>query len=55
MYLFFVHIIKESSFTILSRWSTGNLSDIFKNFPALINKIQGLSRTAKNPGLFRMW
>ena len=25
-------------------------------FPGLLNKIQGLSKTAKkNPGLFRMW
>jgi len=31
MYQFFVLIIKESSFTILSRWSTGNLPDIFKD------------------------
>jgi len=30
----------------------GNLPDIFKDFPGLTNKIQRLSRTAKNPGLF---
>jgi len=53
MYLFFVLIIKESSFSILSRWSTWNLSDIFKDFPGLINKIQGLSRTVKKSGLFQ--
>jgi len=29
----------------------GNLGDIFKDFLGLINKIQGLSRTAKNPEL----
>jgi len=30
----------------------GNQPDIFKDFPELINKIQELSRTEKNSGLF---
>jgi len=47
MYLLFVLIIQESSFTMLSRCSTGNLTDIFKDLPRLVNKIQGLSRTKK--------
>jgi len=41
------------SFTILSHEARKNLSDIFKDFPGLIIKIQGLSRTAKNPKLFQ--
>jgi len=40
MYLFFVLIIKESGYTILSRWSTGNLPDIFKDFPVQQKKFR---------------
>jgi len=44
MYLFFcARIIKESSFTILSRSSMGNLPDIFMDFPGQ-QKIQDFSR-----------
>jgi len=51
-----VLIFKESRFTILSQWSTGNLPDIFKDLPGLINKIQGLFWTAKkNQDFSRMW
>ena len=41
---------KNKNFTILSRESVGKP---FKYFPGLKNKIERLSRTAKNPRLFR--
>ena len=46
-------IIKKTNFTVRFGKSRENFPNIFQDFPGLINKIQGLSRTAKNPGLFQ--
>jgi len=53
-----VLIFKESSFTLLPV-KRGNLPDIFKDFPGLINKIPRLSKTfqdsKKIQDFSRMW
>ena len=52
-----VPVIIKKKFTFCPGQSRENLPNIFQDFPGLMNKIQGLSRTfqnrKKNPGLSR--
>jgi len=49
-----LYLLLKKVASLLCPGEARETSQIFKDFPGLINKIQGLSRTAKNPGLFRM-
>ena len=57
LYNYKVPVIILKKFTFCPGQSRENLPNIFQDFPGLLNKIQGLSRTfqnrKKNPGLSR--
>ena len=45
--------IKKNNFSFCPGQSRDNLPNIFKDFPGLMNKIQGLSRTQKKNRTFK--